>query len=42
MIRDLWLIGMGTGSPAHITLEGMAALRDAATILLPHQGGRQG
>ena len=38
MIRDLWLIGMGTGSPAHITLEGMAALRAAATILLPHKG----
>lgn len=38
MIRDLWLIGIGTGSPAHITLEGQQALRDAAVILLPRKG----
>ena len=29
MIKDLWLIGIGTGSPAHVTLEGMQALREA-------------
>lgn len=35
MIRDLWLVGIGTGSPNHLTLEGLAALRDAAVILMP-------
>jgi len=35
---DLWLIGIGTGNPAHITLEGQAALRDAACILIPRKG----
>ncbi|MFZ5964803.1 precorrin-6A synthase (deacetylating) [Thalassococcus sp. BH17M4-6] len=38
MIRDLWLVGIGTGSPAHVTIEGMQALRDAALILIPHKG----
>lgn len=38
MIRDLWLIGIGTGSPAHVTAEGMQALRDAAVILIPEKG----
>lgn len=38
MITDLWLIGIGTGSAAHVTLEGMQALREAATILLPLKG----
>ena len=38
MISDLWLVGVGTGSPAHVTLEGMQALRDAAVILLPLKG----
>lgn len=38
MIRDLWLVGIGTGSAAHVTLEGMQALRDAAVILLPLKG----
>lgn len=38
MIRDLWLIGIGTGSPSHVTLEGVQAIRDAATILVPHKG----
>lgn len=42
MIQDLWLIGIGTGSPAHVTLEGQQALRDAAVILLPLKGeGKQ-
>ena len=35
---DLWLIGIGTGSPAHVTLEGLQALRDATVILVPHKG----
>ena len=38
MIRDLWLIGIGTGSPAHVTLEGVTALREAAIILMPLKG----
>ncbi|WP_375257140.1 precorrin-6A synthase (deacetylating) [Citreimonas sp.] len=40
MIRDLWLIGIGTGSPRHVTLEGAQALRDAAAILLPLKAGK--
>lgn len=35
---DIWLIGIGTGSPAHITLEGVAALRAASLILVPQKG----
>jgi precorrin-6A synthase len=43
MIRDLWLIGIGTGSPSHLTLEGRQALCDAAVILLPRKGaGKEG
>ncbi|MCC1494727.1 precorrin-6A synthase (deacetylating) [Cognatishimia sp. F0-27] len=38
MIKDLWLVGIGTGNPAHVTLEGMAALREAAVVLVPHKG----
>lgn len=38
MIRDLWLIGIGTGAPGHMTLEGQAALRDASALLLPRKG----
>ncbi|QBY01681.1 precorrin-6A synthase (deacetylating) [Rhodophyticola sp. CCM32] len=35
---DLWLIGIGTGNPEHVTLEAQRALRDAALILIPHKG----
>lgn len=38
MISDLWLIGVGTGSLEHVTLEGQQAMRDAAVILVPHKG----
>ena len=38
MIRTLWLIGIGTGSLSHITLEGIEALRAAALILVPRKG----
>jgi precorrin-6A synthase len=41
-IEDLWLIGIGTGSPAHVTGEGMQALRDAAVILVPDKGDDKG
>lgn len=35
---NLWLIGIGTGNPAHLTLEGQQALRDAGLILIPRKG----
>ncbi|MCE8009628.1 precorrin-6A synthase (deacetylating) [Aestuariivita sp.] len=35
---ELWLIGIGTGSPGHVTLEAQVALRDAALILVPRKG----
>lgn len=38
VVQELWLIGIGTGSPAHVTLEGVQALRDATVILLPCKG----
>ncbi|MEM7721009.1 MAG: precorrin-6A synthase (deacetylating) [Pseudomonadota bacterium] len=37
-MTELWLIGIGTGNPAHVTLEAQAALRDAALILVPRKG----
>lgn len=36
--REIWLVGIGTGSPSHITLEGINALRAAALILVPRKG----
>ena len=38
MIQDLWLIGIGTGSLKHITLEAQDALREARTVLIPRKG----
>ncbi len=35
---DLWLIGIGTGNPEHVTLEARRALREAGTILVPRKG----
>lgn len=35
---DLWLIGIGTGNPDHVTLEAQKALRGAALILVPRKG----
>lgn len=37
-MRELWLIGIGTGSPNHITLQARQALCAAALILLPKKG----
>ena len=37
-MTELWLVGIGTGNPAHVTLEGMAALRGAACVLIPRKG----
>lgn len=38
MTRDICLVGIGTGSPNHITQEGIQALRQAALILVPRKG----
>ncbi len=35
---ELWLIGIGTGNPAHVTLEAQAALREAALVMVPRKG----
>jgi len=35
---ELWLIGIGTGNPDHLTLEGRRALREAALVLVPRKG----
>ena len=37
-MTELWLIGIGTGSPGHVTLEGQQALREADLILIPRKG----
>lgn len=37
-MTDLWLIGIGTGNPAHVTLEGRAALQEAQVVLIPRKG----
>ncbi|EPX79792.1 precorrin-6A synthase (deacetylating) [Salipiger mucosus] len=37
-MTELWLVGIGTGNPDHVTLEGRAALRDAAAVLIPRKG----
>jgi precorrin-6A synthase len=37
-LTDLWLIGIGTGNPDHVTREGQRALRDAALVLVPRKG----
>lgn len=36
----LTLIGMGTGSPDHVTLAGIAAMRRVSCILLPRKSGK--
>ncbi len=35
---DLWLIGIGTGNPEHVTLEARRALRKAALVMVPRKG----
>ncbi|MDS9468249.1 precorrin-6A synthase (deacetylating) [Paracoccus sp. MBLB3053] len=37
-MQDLWLVGIGTGNPAHVTLEAVEALRNATLILVPRKG----
>jgi precorrin-6A synthase len=38
--RDLWLVGIGTGNPEHVTLEGMRLLRQAGVVLVPRKAGK--
>ncbi|MFM7402610.1 MAG: precorrin-6A synthase (deacetylating) [Erythrobacter sp.] len=35
---DLWLIGIGTGNPDHVTAEGRRALQAADVVLVPRKG----
>ena len=35
---ELWLIGIGTGNPDHLTRAGEAAIRGADLILIPRKG----
>ncbi|MEM1066973.1 MAG: precorrin-6A synthase (deacetylating) [Pseudomonadota bacterium] len=35
---ELWLIGIGTGNPSHVTLEARQALREAALVMVPRKG----
>jgi precorrin-6A synthase len=37
-MTDLWLVGIGTGNPAHLTLQAQAALRAARLVLVPRKG----
>lgn len=37
-MTELWLIGIGTGNPAHVTLEARAAIRAAALVMVPRKG----
>jgi len=37
-MTDLWLIGVGTGNPDHVTIEARRALREAALVLVPRKG----
>ncbi|MBY6163543.1 precorrin-6A synthase (deacetylating) [Mameliella alba] len=37
-MTDLWLVGIGTGNPDHVTIEGQRALREAAVVLIPRKG----
>lgn len=37
-MTELWLIGIGTGNPDHVTREAQRALRAAALVLVPRKG----
>lgn len=37
-MTELWLIGIGTGNPEHVTTEARRALREAALVLVPRKG----
>lgn len=37
-LTELWLVGIGTGNPDHVTREAERALREASLILVPRKG----
>ena len=37
-MTELWLIGIGTGNPDHVTFEAAQAIRDADLVLIPRKG----
>ena len=37
---EVTLIGIGTGNPDHVTMEGMRAIREAPLILVPRKAGK--
>jgi len=37
-MRDIVVIGIGTGNPRHLTLEAIAAISDAGVLLVPDKG----
>ena len=38
---ELWLIGIGTGNPDHLTRQGIMAIKSADTILIPRKGANK-
>lgn len=38
---DLWLIGIGTGNPDHVTFEAVNAIRNADLIMIPRKGAKK-
>jgi precorrin-6A synthase len=38
---DLWLIGIGTGNPDHVTFEAVKAIKNADLILIPRKGPKK-
>ena len=38
---DLWLIGIGTGNPDHVTFEAAHAIREADLIMIPRKGPKK-
>lgn len=38
---DLWLIGIGTGNPDHVTFEAAKAIREADLIMIPRKGPKK-
>lgn len=37
-MTELWLVGIGTGNPDHVTRQGHDVLRQAALVLIPRKG----
>jgi precorrin-6A synthase len=40
-MRELTLIGIGTGNPDHLTLQGAQAMKDADLLLIPRKGSEK-